>query len=100
MLEAMATGLPVVALAEMGTVDILGPERGALVSDDNPYAFALALTRLLKDDGLRRQLSAEARSYAAEWSSDALAGRMAEIYRQIVAEHAGEGSVACRLASR
>lgn len=100
LLEAMATGLPVVALAEMGTVDILGPERGALVPDENPYAFALALTRLLKDDGLRRQLSAEARSYAAEWSSDALAGRMAEIYRQIVAEHPGEGSVPCRLASR
>ena len=84
-----------VALAEMGTADILGPERGALVPDGNPYAFAVALTRLLNDDGLRRQLSDEARSYAAEWSSDTLAGRMAAIYRQIVAEYAGEVAGGC-----
>lgn len=95
LLEAMSTGLPVVALAEMGTADILGPERGALVPDGNPYAFAVALTRLLNDDGLRRQLSDEARSYAAEWSSDTLAGRMAAIYRQIVAEYAGEVAGGC-----
>lgn len=95
LLEAMSTGLPVVALAEMGTADILGPERGALVPDGNPYAFALALTRLLNDEGLRRQLSDEACSYAAEWSSDALAGRMAVLYRQIVAEHAGEVAGGC-----
>ena len=31
LLEAMAAGLPVVALAEMGTVDILGAGRGAVV---------------------------------------------------------------------
>ncbi len=100
LLEAMATGLPVVALAEMGTADILRSERGALVPDGNPYAFALSLTRLLNDEGLRRQLSAEALRYAAEWSCDVLAGRMAALYRQIVAEHAGEVTAACSLLSR
>ena len=36
LLEAMAAGLPVLALAEMGTIDILGAARGAIVPDDNP----------------------------------------------------------------
>lgn len=84
LLEAMSAGLPVVALAEMGTVDILAPGRGALVPEGNPYAFSLALGRVLADDMLRAKLSAEAAVYAAEWSSAALAGRMAELYRQIV----------------
>ena len=88
LLEAMSAGLPVVALAEMGTQDILGARRGALVPEDNPYAFALELSRLLGDSVLRSRLSVEARAYAREWSSDVLAGRMAGLYRQFVAFHA------------
>ena len=52
LLEAMAAGLPVVSLAEMGTVDILGVGRGAVVPEDNPYAFALAVADLLRDPGI------------------------------------------------
>lgn len=87
LLEAMAAGLPVVALAEMGTVDILGVRRGAVVPEDNPAAFSLALTGVLRDPELRQHLSEEGRAYAAEWSDHALAGRMADLYRQVVAEH-------------
>lgn len=88
LLEAMAVGLPVVALAEMGTVDILGVRRGALVPEDNPYAFAVALAELLRDPALHQRLAAEARVYASEWSDTALAGRMADLYRQFVADKA------------
>ena len=91
LLEAMAAGLPVIALAEMGTVDILGPGRGALVPADNPCAFSLALTGLLRDTELRRHLGEEGRAYAVEWSDEALAGRMAELYRQLVANHPRQG---------
>lgn len=84
LLEAMAAGLLVVALAEMGTVDILGARRGAIVPEDNPYAFSLELVRVLRDPDLRMQLAEEGRAYAAEWSDEVLAGRMADLYRQIV----------------
>ncbi len=100
LLEAMSTGLPVVALAEMGTVDILGAGRGALVPDANPYAFSLALTRLLSDHSLRHRISGEARAYAADWSAEALAGRMAGLYRQIVSRHGGEAPGRYRLVPR
>ena len=87
LLEAMAAGLPVVALAEMGTVDILGAGRGAVVPEDNPYAFALAVADVLRDPARRHALSADARVYAADWSETALAGRMAELYRDIIRVH-------------
>ena len=90
LLEAMAAGLPVVALAEMGTVDILGAHRGALVPDDNPADFSLLLTRVLRDAGLRRRLSADGRAYAAEWSDEALAGEMAQLYRRIVSGYTSQ----------
>lgn len=85
LLEAMAAGLPVVALAVMGTIDILGARRGALVPDDNPAAFALELSQLLRDAPLRRRLGEEGQAYAAEWADTALAPRLAELYRRLVA---------------
>ena len=39
LLEAMASGLPVIALAAMGTVDILGPGRGSWSPPDDPRTF-------------------------------------------------------------
>ena len=47
LLEAMALGVPVVALAAMGTCDILGPGKGALVAQDDPADFAAQALRLL-----------------------------------------------------
>ncbi len=83
LLEAMAAGLPVVALAAMGTLDILGPRRGAVVPDDNPSAFALTLVNVLRDADHRRRLAREGLEYVVEWSDDTLAGRLADLYRQI-----------------
>ena len=87
LLEAMASGLPVVALAAMGTVDILGPRRGALVPEDHPEPFARALARLLLDTELRQRLSQDGQEYAADWSDERLAVRMADLYRHVVAKH-------------
>ena len=92
LLEAMAAGLPVVALAAMGTLDILDARRGALVPDDHPDAFAQTLVRLLGDSALRAQLSAEGREYAGEWSDDRLAGKMADLYRQMVSGRGRESA--------
>lgn len=100
LLEAMAAGLPVVALAAMGTLDILGARRGALVPDDHPDAFAQTLLRLLGDTALRARLSTEARAYAAEWSDDKLAGRLADRYRQLVAGRRAAPTPALKLNPR
>lgn len=85
LLEAMALGVPVVALAEQGTKDLLADGRGALVPRDDPDDFAAAVVRVLRDETLRARLAAEAPAVAAGWSAPALAGRLAELYRSLVA---------------
>ena len=83
LLEAMAAGLPVVALAAMGTIDILGARRGARVPEDAPEAFAVELVEVLRNADLRTRLADEGRAYANDWSDETLAGRMADLYRKI-----------------
>lgn len=85
LLEAMAAGLPVIALAEMGTVDILSPGKGALVPPDNARAFGEALGHFLKRPEAWQHLREEAPGYAREWSDVAMAGRMAALYRELCA---------------
>ena len=84
LLEAMALGVPVVSTAVMGTRDIVGPERGALVAADDEGDFAANVVRLLRDQGLRARLSAEGREYARTWSATALALRMEAFYRSVL----------------
>jgi 1,2-diacylglycerol 3-alpha-glucosyltransferase len=83
LLEAMALGLPVVSTAVMGTRDVVGPERGALVPPDDEKEFAAAMTRLLTDPVLRQRLSAEAVVYAAQWRADVMAARLMQIYQAV-----------------
>jgi 1,2-diacylglycerol 3-alpha-glucosyltransferase len=84
LLEAMALGVPVAALAEMGTRDILGPGRGALVPEADPDDFADKVLRLLGDRILRAELSADALDYVRTWSAPALTQRLAELYRSLL----------------
>jgi glycosyltransferase involved in cell wall biosynthesis len=94
LLEAMAMGTPVVALAEMGTRDILGPGRGCLVPDEDVEGFAATLVRLLRDAELRARLAGEAVAYAAEWSDARMAMKMAVLYQDLVGRVCDAPSVA------
>jgi glycosyltransferase involved in cell wall biosynthesis len=80
LLEAMAVGLPVVALAHMGTVDILAPRRGCRVPEDDPAAFAGAVVEVLSDPALRTRLGRAAREHALGWSDATMARRLADLY--------------------
>lgn len=86
LLEAMACGTPVVSTAYMGTADIVKPERGARVAPDDEAGFANLVIELLDDPVRRVAMSAEARSYAATWSADAMALRMVDLYSAIAAD--------------
>ena len=89
LLEAMAQGTPVVSTAELGTRSILVPESGALVVPEEAGEFAAAAVRVLRDARRRAELSARGRAYARGWSSAAMARRLAELYGQLCARHAG-----------
>lgn len=83
LLEAMAAGLPVIALAEMGTMDILSPGRGAISPPAEPKAFGAALGDFLNRPSAWRHLGDEAPVYAGEWSDVAMAARLAGLYREL-----------------
>ena len=84
LLEAMALGVPVVSTAKMGTCDILGAGRGALVPEEDVADFAAELERLLDDKDLQQRLGQEGKEYAAGWSAAAMAMRLEDVYMETV----------------
>lgn len=83
LLEAMAAGLPVVALAKMGTCDILVEDSGAIAPPDELDAFAAAMVKVASDPALRMQMRAQGRVWASNWSDETLTARLADLYRQL-----------------
>jgi glycosyltransferase involved in cell wall biosynthesis len=84
LLEAMALGLPVVAIAEMGAIDILEAGKGALVSAFDEQAFADRVCQLLDSADLRRNLGAEGSAYAAQWDAARQAQRLQDFYGAVL----------------
>jgi glycosyltransferase involved in cell wall biosynthesis len=88
LLEAMAQGLPALALAEMGTHDILDDCPGAVIGRDLPADFGIQLAELLADPQRLAALRVAAREWAERWKSDAQARRLLELYASLRARHA------------
>lgn len=84
LLEAMAAGLPVYALAVMGTRDILAPGLGGIAAPDEAAAFGAGLADLLGDSARRAELARQAREYALAWSSPERARQLDSLYRALL----------------
>ena len=67
LIEAMATGLPVIATAVGGVPEVISPgDNGLLVPPKDPAALAAAIRQLAGDPQLRAHLGARARETAAK----------------------------------
>lgn len=83
-LEAMAAGLPVVAFAVGGLVELLEGGCGELVPPGRPEALARALSRLAQQPLLRQELGRRARQRALEsYSADRMVEATLAVYRQV-----------------
>lgn len=85
LLEAMAQGVPVVAIAEMGTKSILVEGKGALIAPQDEKGFAERVLGLLANPEHGRALGEKAHGYALHWSASYMAERMMKFYRQVIA---------------
>jgi len=93
LLEASATGLPLVTTDTPGCRDIVEPEvNGLLVPPRHPIALAEALQRLVEDAGLRRRLGTRARAIAeARFGSELVAASVIAVYQDLLSK-AGQRS--------
>jgi len=84
LLEAMAQGVPVVAVAEMGTKSILCEGVGAHIAPHDASGFSCKVRNLLADGRQRIELGALGREYARQWSAASMTERMLAFYRQVM----------------
>ncbi len=84
LLEAMASGKPIVATDNCGYRELLGPAEGFLVPPRDPQSFAQAILNLLEDPQLRKEKGANGRARAMEFSWDRVADTIAGFYEEIL----------------
>jgi len=85
LLEAMAQGTAVVAIAELGTKSILIEGEGVLIAKDDINDFADKVSILLSDAPKRQMIGEKGRQYAKEkWGAGVLAKKVAKFYKSTV----------------
>ena len=96
-LEAMASGLPVVALRAGGVGETVeSGSTGILVDAETaPERFASALLWLVEQNEDRRKMAGAARSYALSMSWDAIMSSLRGRYQSVIDAHAHPLSENC-----
>lgn len=84
-IEAMAAGLPVLGINSPGVGDTVQDERnGLLAPSPQPAEFTARMLRLVKNDGLRRQLGERAKADAEFYSIERTNQMMIERYQKVI----------------
>jgi glycosyltransferase involved in cell wall biosynthesis len=85
LLEAMSWGRAIVATEVGGVTDVVRPGKDAVVVEpDDPQALEGALRALVTDPAERRRLGAAARDAALLLNDEAVGGRLAKVYSELV----------------
>jgi 1,2-diacylglycerol 3-alpha-glucosyltransferase len=90
LIEAMAAGLPPVAIGANGVLDMVQNNQDGLLVDLDLEQYSNAIIRLLEDEPERQRLSQNAKIKAVEFSTTNMALKLAAIYEQVI--EAGRGS--------
>ena len=83
-MEALASGLPVVGFEGPGLRDIVSHLRTGLLTQRNVEKLASAMLRLVDGGDVRRQMSAQARSERSTFDSRGTAGRLLDCYATVL----------------
>lgn len=84
-IEAMLSGIPVVAIGVRGTVQVMGGDNGGFMVPNDPDIFRERVLQLLEDDKLYRAKVLEAAAHARRWTLDTLTEKLLGIYREVPA---------------
>ena len=83
-IEAMAAGLPVVAVDGPGTRDIVKNGRQGFLVDNDPEALAKGIKKLLNDPQRLKRFSESALKKAKMYDIEQLGERMVDVYKQAI----------------
>jgi 1,2-diacylglycerol 3-alpha-glucosyltransferase len=89
-MEALAAGLPVVAVDASGTRDIVENGRQGFLVPDDPVALAEAINRLLDSPDLRKKFQRNALKRARIFDISKCAKQLVNVYEQAIADKAAE----------
>lgn len=81
-IEAMGTGLPIVATAVGGVPDMITHEVSGLLTGEDPQEICGACLRLARDEGLRQRLGQQAKADSLRFSADYMAAQYLEEYKK------------------
>ena len=84
-LEAMMAGVPVVAIGERGTLDVMKGDNGGFMVKEDVNEFSQRVLELLKDKELYAEKSNEAKKWASQWSLDTLTEKLVTYYEEALA---------------
>lgn len=83
-IEALASGVPVVAVKAPGAADILTDAVDGLLVDDNVEKIANALEKIIKEPELREKLSQGALKTSEKYSINTISEVMLNLYREVI----------------
>ena len=84
LLEAMATGTPIVATENDGYRDLLGPDEGILVPHGDPQHFANAILTLLANKDRRTKMGQAGLAKAAQYAWQKVTEQVVSFYEEIL----------------
>ena len=85
-IEAMRASLPVVAIGEMGTLDVMQGDNGGFMVKNDVEEFAARVIDLLSNKELHQQKSKEAGEWSSKWSMNYLTPKLENIYKKAIEE--------------
>jgi hypothetical protein len=97
LLEAMASGVPVVAVAALGAAELLPADSGAVVVPLECDAFGAATLALLENREHRAGIVARQHAFVSGWSEASMSRRLVEVYRGLLAPAARLAAVTPRV---
>ena len=83
-IEAMATGLPVLGIQSVGVGDTVEEGITGFLASENQAAFAAKMTRLCMDHGLRSKMGEAARKASRQYAIERTSQIMLEHYNRLV----------------
>ena len=89
-LEAMLSGIPVVAIGVLGTITVMGGDNGGFMVKNDPAEFSARVLELLENRELYNRKSLEAKAHARAWSIEELAKTLVVIYETTIKSYREE----------